>query len=226
VSEDGAFALLGDDEMSDEKQDPPVVEKPTEPQPSEAAGFEDWLKGQPESVQTKYAEHTGGLKSALDAERAKAKEADKLKKKLAEYETAEQKRKEAELSETEKLAAENKRLQAELEQRKMTDLKRTIAAEFGLPEALATRLQGDDEDAMRADAEQLKAAFPAAEEPGKPKPKPKIMPTNPGDNAAVGETPDQRNARIYGGGSDIFNPVEAARHGGGVLFGSALEKED
>lgn len=222
-SENGAFALWENDEMSTELPDTPEGEKPTPAAaPVTDASFEDWLKSQPESVQEKYAAHTGGLKSALDAERARAKKAEK---KAAEYEATEQKRKEDELSETEKLKAQNEKLAAELALRTLKDLQRTIAAEVGLPDVLATRIQGDDEDAMRADAEQLKAALPEAPEtPGKPKPK--ITPTNPGTGAAAVETPEQRSNRIFGGGGDIYDPVNAARHGGGVRFGSSLEKEE
>lgn len=41
--------------------------------------------------------------------------------------------------------------------------------------------------------------------------------TNPGE-ARQGETSEQRRARLYGSGGDIFSPSEASKHGGGVVF--------
>lgn len=178
--------------------------------------FEDWLSSQPDNVQKLYVERTSGLKSALDAERAKAKETAKQLKKLAELEQAEQARSEAEMSETDKLKAQNAKLQATLDGLKLSDLKRTIAAEIGLPDVLAARIQGADEETMRADAEQLKEALPAQDDPAKPKPKAKITPTNPASGQKTGETREETRSRIFGRGMDIFDPAAAAQHGGGV----------
>jgi alanyl-tRNA synthetase len=206
--------------MSEQDEQDPAGEKPTKPAPDVVTekNFEAWLEGQPESVRAMYAEHTSGLKTALSDERSKAKAAAKLQKELDAYKQAEQDRKEAEMSEMDKLKAQADQLKAELAERKQSDLKRTIAAEIGLPEVLAARIQGADEDAMRADAEQLKEALPAQEEPGRAKTKPKITPTNPGSGKETGETPAERRQRIYGGGGDIYDPAQAAAHGGGVIF--------
>lgn len=55
------------------------------------------------------------------------------------------------------------RLQADLAARDAALLRQRIASEAGLPAALAVRLQGDDEAALKADAEALKALIaPAA----------------------------------------------------------------
>lgn len=47
----------------------------------------------------------------------------------------------------------------------LTLLKREVGARFGLPAALVDRLQGDDEDAIAADAKALAAALPKAPAP-------------------------------------------------------------
>jgi len=67
--------------------------------------FEDWLAEQPEDVQKMYKEHTSGLKSALDKERAANKGVAEKLKRLADLEAAEKKRKEAEMSELDKAKA-------------------------------------------------------------------------------------------------------------------------
>lgn len=46
-------------------------------------------------------------------------------------------------------------------------LKRKIAEEVGLPVALASRITGDDEAAMRTDAEALKAIIPGRKAPAR-----------------------------------------------------------
>ncbi len=59
-------------------------------------------------------------------------------------------------------------LETERQQRRATELtllKREVGAKFGLPAALVDRLQGDDEDAIAADAKALSAALPKAPAP-------------------------------------------------------------
>lgn len=70
-----------------------------------------WLEAQPTAVQQQYESHVKGLKSALDAERAKAKEAMKMQKRLTELEEKEKKLKEAELTEMQKLQTQLSELQ-------------------------------------------------------------------------------------------------------------------
>ena len=65
--------------------------------------FEEWLAKQPAEVKAAYDEHTGGLKTALQAERDANKEGKKAAARLKELEDAEAKRQEAALSETDKL---------------------------------------------------------------------------------------------------------------------------
>jgi predicted RNase H-like HicB family nuclease len=92
-----------------------------------------------------------------------------------------------------------------------------IAAEFGLPKALAARLQGETEEELREDAEALKAFVPKDEAPKDEKP-PQTPPRGrqqqttpvPGGPPA-GETDAQKRQRLYGGGASAFS-------GGGVKF--------
>lgn len=71
-------------------------------QEKEAADFDAWLAKQSAAVQALYEQKTGGLKSALEKERITNKANKDALKKLAELETAEKTRREAELSEIDK----------------------------------------------------------------------------------------------------------------------------
>ena len=78
------------------------------------ATFEKWLQSQPENVRKLYDVHTGGLKSTLDKLRAGEKDAAGKLKRLADLEAAEAKRKQEQMSEAERVAAEKQTLEAEL----------------------------------------------------------------------------------------------------------------
>lgn len=65
---------------------------------SSITSFEAWLETQPVAVKTLYQAQVSNLKSALDSERKTAKENEKAAKKLAEFEAAEQKRKEEQMT--------------------------------------------------------------------------------------------------------------------------------
>lgn len=181
--------------------------------------FETWLKQQPAAVQQAYEAHSHKLTKALDEERARARDGAKAAKRLAEFEAAEQKRQEAELSEIDKLKKQYASLQDELAAERRNQLKQRIAKEVGLPEALALRIQGDDEEALMQDAKALAAALPkepeAKQDPTKPKPR--VLPTNPTGYQPMGETDEQRRARIYGTGTNLFDPARNTSRGGGVV---------
>lgn len=156
----------------------------------------------------------------FDKERAmatieKLREFEKLSKsqakKLAEFEAKEKERQDAELSETEKLKKQLAEKEAILKELSRKSLQREIAEKVGLPAVFADRLKGDDADEMEADAKAILEALPKAG-------KPNINPTNPGSNASVGETTDQKRARIYGHGVDMLDPATAQKYGGGVLY--------
>lgn len=112
------------------------------------------------------------------------------RKKLEALEKAEEDRKKAELSETERLKQELAQASAKLEAAQRTELQRSVSDEVGLPAVFATRIQGADRDAMVADAKAMLAALPK----GTPT-QPTINPTNPG-GATKGETDDERRKRL------------------------------
>ena len=127
-------------------------------------------------------------KKALVAERARADEAEKKLKAVearateleAEVQTATDK---AQAVATE-AAAETARLQDELGKSEVTITKLTIGIDEKLPMSLINRMQGDDEDSLRADAKEL-AGFVSDETPS---PFPKADPSQGVKGTPVGGT--------------------------------------
>lgn len=160
-----------------------------------------------ESVEVRMARMEAALKKANH-------EAAKYRKQAETFEQAEAKRKEAELSEMEKLQRRLAETEAEAARLKLEGLQRQAAEKAGLPASLASRLQGATLEELEADAATLAETLP------KPTKTPPTVPaTNPGVNAdGRAETDDQRRARIYGSGGNPFDPKDAAKHGGGVIF--------
>ena len=145
------------------------------------------------------------------------KQAKAQAKKLADYEAKEKERQEAELSETDKLKKQLAEALAQVKQRDHETLQRQAAEEVGIPASFAKRLVGETIEDMKADAELILKELPKAQQP-------KVGATNPGANATgAGETNAQKLARIHGQGVDMFNPAEAAKHGGGVIFTTKTE---
>lgn len=94
-------------------------------------------------------------------------------------------------------------LQKRLQEKESNELRMKIAGEFGLPLAVADRLKGDNEEALRKDAEALKALIPAQQ----PATTSQNTARVPG-GAPVGETDEQKRARLLGGNrgnNPIFN---------------------
>jgi hypothetical protein len=158
-----------------------------------------------------FAKQQEELERTRTALKAANKEAADRRKRLDELEAAEAKRKEAEMTETEKtqarikqLEAENAEREGEVQKLQREKLQRKVALAAGLPEALADRLVGNDEEAMTADAQAILAALPQPKQEEKkedlPK-KPKLSATNPGD-AAKGETRAQVRERTLGSSSN------------------------
>lgn len=114
-----------------------------------------------------------------------AKELERLRK-------AEEERKLAEMSEIDRLKAERDDLAAKYEATRIENLKRQIAAEVGLPEALTMRIAGTTEEELRADAQTLAASIPKVQKQAGG------SATNPGANHLAGETDDQRRQRLFG----------------------------
>lgn len=178
------------------------------------SSFESWLDAQPESAKAQYAQHLAGLRSALEKERAARREHERQLKRLAELEAEEAKRRDAEKSEIERLQERLQHAEQEAREARLSLLRRQAAEKYKLPEALANRLRGETLEEIEQDAEEIAKTLP----------KPILSPTNPSASAASqGETDEQRRARIYGAGRNIFDPHEAQRYGGGVVYPS---KED
>ena len=102
------------------------------------------------------------IKAQLSREREKYADYDDLKKQLADFEAKETtyqntinalKTRETELS------SQVEALNSDLTQTRLQTAKQRIATEYGLPLDLADRLQGDDEDGFKADAERLASHF-------------------------------------------------------------------
>lgn len=93
----------------DSAGDPPKVEE----KPDDS--FEVWFSKQPQEVQDKFKAQYGNLEKALDAERKQSKDAKGNAKKLAEYEAAEQKRAEEQLSKEQLLEKQNAEFKAQAE---------------------------------------------------------------------------------------------------------------
>lgn len=134
-------------------------------------------------------------------------EAAQFRKKLEALEAAERQRQEAQLSEQEKLAKRAAELEAEVSRLRLEGLRTQAANKHGLPAELAARLKGETPDEIDQDAEAIAKLLPKA--------RPNVSPTNPG-GAVQGETEDQRRARIYGYGGQMFDSSFNAKMGGGV----------
>jgi len=167
------------------------------------------------------AEKSTPQEEPFDAERAKAL-IDKLrgeikdlkpKAKLAEeLSETEKKRKEAEMTELERLSKQLKDAEAELSKTRLSVLQRDAAAKHNLPAELATRLKGETPEELEADAKALADLLP------KHKAQPTISPTNPGGNASPNETVDQMKARLGMSQSvNIFDKDYMKAHGGGAF---------
>lgn len=156
---------------------------------------------------------------SLEEAKKLRREAQSLRGKLAKLEEAEQQRKDAELTEAQKLQKRVAELEADKAKHEHADLQRQAAEKVGLNPKLASRLVGDTLEDLEADAQAILAELPKA-------PKAQIGATNPGTNATgQGETDDQRRARIYGQGMNIFNSKVASEKGGGVYFNTKTESE-
>jgi hypothetical protein len=145
------------------------------------------------------------------------RESQKAQTRLAILEKKEQERQDSEKSELQKAqeraeAAEKRAAEAE-----RRSIRQKVAAETGLPLILAERLQGDDEDAMRADAAKLLEALPKSTEPKKPN-GPVINPTNPAA-ASLTETLAQKKERLHlTPGLDPFGDSFVQASGGGIFL--------
>jgi hypothetical protein len=162
--------------MSDEDPKAEIAETSTTPEQVEPV--EEFDKERAMATIKKLREHE--------------KEAAKLAKELDAYKKAETERKQAEMSEIDRLKAQIEEAQAKATRLERESIQRQAAEAAGLPAALAGRIQGDTLEAMTADAKQMLEALP---KPNTTKP-PQVHTTNPGANATQGETDDQKRRRL------------------------------
>ena len=148
----------------------------------------------------------------IEALRAEIKELKPKAKQADELTAAEQKRKEAEMTELQKLTAQLEKANAELKAAQLADMRRTAAVEVGLPLVFADRLKGETPEELAEDAKKRLEALPKT-----PK-TPAVSATNPGAGASQGETIAQQRARIYGTGINALDPDWGRTHGGGVVM--------
>lgn len=203
-----------------DKQEKPQPQTPaSEPKASDAgdSGLEKQDAFSREYVQELRAENA-----------QRRKEARELQKRLEELESTRKQVEEKELVENQKwqqLAEKREKelaeLKAALETERINNMRVRIGSEFKLPAKLQARLQGNTEDEIRADAkslaEELGLDKPPAETP-KADAKPNTAPELPArsqttaiapDGQPLGETDEQRRARLYKRGatnSPLFQP--------------------
>ena len=148
------------------------------------------------------------IKDRLAREEKKRAEAtDKAKKEATEQELKEK-------QEWQKIAeakeAEAKTLQQQLEALNRKQLQAEIAARVGLPNALASRLQGNTAEELEADAQALLETLPKAEQKQK---SPGLHPTNPGGQDKQPQMTSQQMIQKLYGDVDVWG-------GGGVRAAS------
>ena len=162
---------------TEEQEQTPAPEAETETQPETNAEVKQFTQAQLDAILTDRLARAKKQREEAEAKTKQLAEAEALKQNAEWQKLAEQR--EAELA----------KLQAKIQENELLELKRQVAKEFELPEALASRLQGEDLDALKADAAALSQEIP------KQKPQPKISIMNPG-STATGETRDERNRRL------------------------------
>lgn len=180
-----------------------MVETPAETPKSEAKQPETDVKG--------AAELEAELEKVRKALKDANKEAAERRKRLDELEESDKKRKEAEMSEAEKVAnrikeleTNNAQYQNQLKQYELEKLQnkvgKAVAKELGLPfeqvEPFVDRLRGNTEEELTADAKAVFAVLPKPQEPEKPKQKSQPV-TNPA-GGEKGETKEQIRERVFG----------------------------
>lgn len=183
--------------------EPVKPDAPAQPTEAEKRTFdEDYVK-ELRGENAKWRNQVRDLESkmqALEAQQAKAKEAE-LAQQQRWQELAEQR------------AAELEKLNTQLKQQQIAMLRTNIGTEYGLPAALISRLAGETEDDIRADAEALKSALGVTNSPAEtetPAPARSQTKTNVApDGHPVGETDAQKRQRLRGVGysSPLFSQV-------------------
>ena len=140
------------------------------------------------------------------------KEAAARRKKLDQYEQAEQIKAEADKTELQKAQDRAAKAEASAQALKVSLMRRDAAVKVGLPEALVDRLKGETPEELEADAKALLESLPKGEV--KPKAK-EFNPTNPAGGSKT-ETKAEQRQRLFGEPIDPFNKDWVLEHGGGV----------
>jgi len=188
---------------------PAAGETPPAPQ---AEAWDAWLAKQPLEVQDRYHKEHDGLHSALKSERDTRKEQDKQLKRLGELEKAEEERKKASLSETDKLKQEladaQKRTELALAEAATVRVKTAVliaAGQLGFvdPEDAYALIKtsalevGDDGKVSGVD-EALKELAKAKPYMLRKAGAPPLGPTNPSGSQEARETDAERRKRLLG----------------------------
>ena len=140
-------------------------------------------------------------------QRDELKQAKKAAAELEHYKKLEEERKQAEMTETDRLKAELDRMQSELKAKTARTMQIEVAAKLGLPAALSDRLKGETLEEMEEDAKAILEVMP------KQKAAPNLGATNPGEKAGSGDDFETAHKR-WKAGEKQPNPFL----GGGVVF--------
>lgn len=166
----------------------------------------------------------GALKEARD-------DAIKWRARFREMEAAQKQREEAELTEAERQAKRLQELEAELAERDTTTRRLALESAVALRSNALGIVDAEvavamlDADALDYDADGRPVADSldnALRRLIKQKPYLKVQqaagsPANPARSEPLGETDDQKRARLFGGNAGIYEPDSARRLGGGVV---------
>jgi len=150
--------------------------------------------------------------ATIKALREVEKKAKQEAKEFERLKADEQKRIEAQMSETEKLQKQAQELTEHNAKLTADILKRDVIAETGLPSVFADRLKGTTKEEMLADAQELLKVLPQ-----QVKTPPHVPSTNP-NGANTAETDAQKRERLFGKQTNIFDMNNIAEHGGGVRW--------
>lgn len=141
------------------------------------------------------------------------KQAKKDAKELQELRAKEQKRVEAEMTETQRLQKQLADAEAKNAEIAANLLRRDVIAEVNLPSIFADRLHGTTKEELLEDAKKLAELLPKQQ----PKTAPTLGATNPA-NGQLNETDAQRRERLFGKQGNPFDLEEIKKRGGGVIF--------
>lgn len=171
-------------------QAPNTLPAPVEPVSDSVDALPEWAQKMIKELRKEAGDHRSKLRQI---ERAQADAEEKQKAEQGEFKGL-----------FEKAKTELDALKAQLKAAELDAMRSRIGAEFGLPAQLAARLRGDDEVALRADAETLKGALPTSSTPAPTGAVPRVPAGNPGD-APKAKTDAEMRAWLRGTADGPFN---------------------